>query len=79
MIFTNAQILIVKSIFSGFGGSVWELKIDPKRFREKIKNDIEKQRNKRDEKKSLKGDKKSSKKLCHRLIRQRGFCREKET
>ena len=24
------------------GGSVWELKIDPKRFREEIKNDIEK-------------------------------------
>ena len=33
------------------GRSVWELKIDPKRFREEIKNDIEKQRKKREEKK----------------------------
>ena len=27
------------------GGSVWEFKIDPKRLREEIKNDIEKQIN----------------------------------
>ena len=33
------------------GGSVWELKIDHKRLREEIKNDIEKRRKKRDEKK----------------------------
>ena len=26
------------------GGSVWELKIDPKRLREEIKNDIEKKK-----------------------------------
>ena len=39
------------------GGSVWELKIDPKRLREEIKNDIEKRRKKRDEKKSIKSDK----------------------
>ena len=45
------------------GGSVWELKIDPKRLREEIKHDIEQLRKKKDENKSLKGDKKSSKKL----------------
>ena len=45
------------------GGSVWELKIDPKRLREEIKNDIEKRRTKRHEKKSIKNDKKSFKKL----------------
>ena len=33
------------------GRSVWELKIDPKRLREEIKNDIEKRRKKRDEQK----------------------------
>ena len=43
------------------GGSVWELKIDPKRLREEIKNDIEKRRKKKDEKKSIKSDKKISK------------------
>ena len=32
------------------GGSVWELKIDPKRLREEIKNDIEKRRKKKNEK-----------------------------
>ena len=45
------------------GGSLWELNIDPKRLRKEIKNDIEKQRKRRDENKSFKGDKKSSKKL----------------
>ena len=45
------------------GGSAWELKIDPKRLRKKIKNDIEKRRTKRGEKKSIKNDKKSSKNL----------------
>ena len=45
------------------GRSVWELKIDPKRLREEIKNDIEKRRKKRDEQKSIENDKKSSKKL----------------
>ena len=45
------------------GGSIWELKIDPKRFRKEIKNDIERRRTKRDEKKSIKNDKKSIKKL----------------
>ena len=54
------------------GGPVWELKIDPKRLREEIKNVIEKRRKKRDEKKSIKSDKKSSKKLWHRLTRQKG-------
>ena len=54
---------LIKSIFLRVGRSVWELKFDPKRLREEIKNDIEKRRKKRDEQKSLKGDKKSSKKL----------------
>ena len=35
------QIIIVKSTFLSVGGSVWELKIDPKRFREEIKNDLD--------------------------------------
>ena len=45
------------------GTSVWELKIDPKRLREEIKNDIERRRKKKDEKKSIKSDKKSFKQL----------------
>ena len=45
------------------GGSAWELKIDTRRLRKKIKNDIEKRRKKRGEKKSIENDKKSSKKL----------------
>ena len=60
------------------GGSVWELKIDPKRFQEEIKNDIEKRRQKRDEQKIIKNDIKSFKKLCHRLAWQRQFCAGKE-
>ena len=43
------------------GGSVWELKIHPKRLREEIKVDIEKRRKKKDEKKTIKSDKKISK------------------
>ena len=42
------------------GGSVWELKIDPKRSRKKIKNDIEKRRKKNSDKKSIKSAKKSA-------------------
>ena len=42
------------------GGSVWELKIDPKRSRKKIKNDIEKRRKKDSDKKSIKSAKKSA-------------------
>ena len=60
------------------GRPVWEFKIDPKRLREEIKNDIEKRRKKRDEHKSINGDKKSSKKLCHRLGRQQEFYEERE-
>ena len=45
------------------GGSVYEFKIDPKRLREEIKNDIEKERTKRNEQKSIRNDKKMSKKL----------------
>ena len=44
------------------GGSVWELKIDPKRLREEIKNDIEKRRKKINEKNNIKSDKKRSNK-----------------
>ena len=50
-------------MFLRVGGSVWELKIDPKRFREEIKNDIERRRSKIDEKKTIKNEKKSFKKL----------------
>ena len=50
-------------MFLRVGGSVWELKIDPKRLREKIKNDIEMRRTKRGEEKGIKSDKRSSKKL----------------
>ena len=39
------------------GGSVWELKIDPKRLREEIKNDIEKKERKTKNKKNIKSDK----------------------
>ena len=42
--------MIEKSTFLRMGGSVWEFKIDPKRFREEIKNSIEKRKNKRDTK-----------------------------
>ena len=45
------------------GGSIWELKINPKRLREEIKNDIERRRWNIDEKKTIKSDKKSFKKL----------------
>ena len=45
------------------GGPVWELNIDPKRLQHQVKNDFEKRRTKRGEKKSIKNDKKSSKKL----------------
>ena len=47
-------------IFLRIGGSVWELKIDPKRSRKKIKNDIEKRRKKNSDKKSIKSAKKSA-------------------
>ena len=57
------KIPIVKATFSRVGGSVWELKIDPKRLREEIKNDIERRRKKRSEKKTIENDKKSFKKL----------------
>ena len=50
-------------MFLRVGGSVSEIKIDPKRLREEIKNDIEKIRKKRGEHKSIKSDKKSFKKL----------------
>ena len=50
-------------MFLRVGGSAWELKIDPERFRKKIKNDIEKRSKKIDEHKSIMNDKKSFKKL----------------
>ena len=45
------------------GGSAWKLKIDPKRLRKKIKNDIEKRRTKIGDKKSIKDHKKRLKEL----------------
>ena len=50
-------------MFLRVGGSVWEVNIDRKRLREEIKNDIEKRRKKIYEKKNIKSDKKSPKKL----------------
>ena len=44
------------------GGSVWELKIDPKRLREEIKHDIENKRTKRREEKGIKNDQNDYKK-----------------
>ena len=75
MIFVKCKDSYIKPTFLRVGGSVWEFKIDPKRFREEIKNDIEKRRKKRDENKSLKGGKKSFKKLWHRLAQQQGVCK----
>ena len=43
------------------GGSVYEFKIDPKRLREEIKNDIERRRKKRDEKRASRTTKRGSK------------------
>ena len=40
-LWTNVKIFEGKSRFLRVGGSVWELKIDPKRPRKKIKDDIE--------------------------------------
>ena len=39
------------------GGSVWELKIHPKRLQEEIKNDIEKSRKKQDKQKASRATK----------------------
>ena len=39
------------------GGSVWELKIDPKRLREEIKNDIEKKKKEKNKKNTIKSNK----------------------
>ena len=61
-------------MFLRVGGSVWDVKIDPKRLRKEIKNIIEKRRTKIGDKKSIKDHKKRLKKLCHRLIRQRWCC-----
>ena len=61
--FKHLKIPAGKSRFLRVGGSAWELNIDPKRLRKKRNNDIEKRRTKRGEKKSIKNDKKSSKKL----------------
>ena len=44
MIFQKSSSRYVKSTFLRVGGSVWELKIDPKRLGEEIKNDIERRR-----------------------------------
>ena len=50
MIFQKCKIARRKSRFLRVGEFAWELNIDSKRLRKKIKNDIEK-RTKRDEKK----------------------------
>ena len=63
MVFQKCKDFTVKPTFSTVGGSVWELKIDPKRFREEIKNIIEKRRTKIGDKKSIKDHKKRLKKL----------------
>ena len=47
-----------KSRFLRFGRSSWELKIDPKRLPERIKNDFEEHITTRGEKKDNKDDKK---------------------
>ena len=58
--------------------SAWELKIDPKRLREKISNDIEIIRKDIHDAKSIKSGKQSSKTLRHRLTRQRGSARKRK-
>ena len=55
--FPKIKLPFIKSTFVRVGGSVWELKIDRKRLREEIKNDIEKRRKKKYFKKSIKSDK----------------------
>ena len=47
----NVKISYGKSRFLRVGGSAWELKIDPRRFRKKIQHDIEDRSTKRNEKK----------------------------
>ena len=42
----------IKPTFLRVGGSVWELKIDPKRLWEEMKNDIERRRKKKDKKRA---------------------------
>ena len=39
------------------GESVWKLKIDPKRLRDEIKNDIERRRKNKDEKRASRASK----------------------
>ena len=48
----------LKSRFLRFGRSSWELKIDPKRLQERIRNDFEEDITTRGEKKDNKDDKK---------------------
>ena len=50
-------------MFLSVGESAWELKIDPKKVRKKIKHDIEKIKKKIGENKTIKNVKKSLKKL----------------
>ena len=50
MFFQKSSSRPIESTFLLVGGSVWELKIDPKRLREEIKNDIEKRRKKNKQK-----------------------------
>ena len=56
LIFQNRAPADAKLGFLRVGEAAWELKIDPKMPRKKIKHIIEKRRTKREEKKSLGGD-----------------------
>ncbi len=58
--FRNVSIHTVISRFSRVGGSSWELKIDPKKLQERIRNDFEEDRTRRSEKKDNKNDKKTT-------------------
>ena len=63
VIYQNRAPAEAKSRFLRVGGSAWELKIDPKKFREERKHDLEKRLKKKGEEKTIKNDKKSFKKL----------------
>ena len=52
---------MVSPSFLKVGWSVWEFKIDPKRLREEIKNDVEKRRKKINEKRPSRATKGGSK------------------
>ncbi len=61
--FTNVNISEGKSRFLRVGGSAWELKIDPKRPRKKIKDDIEERKTKINEQKQPEASKRGPRKF----------------